>query len=193
MNGTVQHNLDSLGRALELSADEALAAGVRSMNRAATTVRAESVRHIAEFLPGLKLASIRRQTKIDRASNTTRRAIIEISAKRFRLYSNFTTRQSKHGVPLRRFPWRMESADGEEISPAELRKAFIQRGRQSGRPNVWVRLGKQRFPITAIFAASAAMTFRERNLGPELMDIGRQRLKDVYEQETRFLLSRRRI
>jgi len=191
MDGTVRHNLRSLEEDLGLYADEALTAGARAMNRAATSVRAEGVRQISAQLAGLKQGTIRRQTTIERATRKNMRAVVEFNAKRFRLFSNFATRQTKKGVPLRRLPWRIETLDGDVVSPSDLRRAFIQRSRRTSQPNIWIRIGEGRFPITALLAPSAATTFDQRGLAEGILRLGRDRFSVSFDSEAKFLTRKR--
>lgn len=191
IGGTVKHNLAGLEARLRLHPQELLAADLRAKNRTANSSRAEAVRRLREDLPGLKAGSIRRQLKIIRASKQNPRAVLEFSAKRFRLFGNWNARQTKGGVSLTRRPWRIETLDGDVVPPQILAHAFIQRARMSGVPNVWIRLGGKRYPITALLGSSLATAFKQRELGAALIAYGRARFRVVFAQEMKFRIARR--
>lgn len=189
----VRHDLQRLEARLGAYPRERMIAAVRAFNRAMTTVRAEGARSMAAELPGLKIGTIKRQMKQRRATQANPVAVLEFTAKRFRLFGNFADRQTRRGVPLRRMPWRLENLEGEEVRPAALAHAFIQRARVSGVPNVWLRtsLVGKRYPISAVLAPSLASAFVQRRIGQALLRIGRARLAVVLEQEMKFRLSKR--
>lgn len=192
LGGTVKHDLAALEARLREHPRQLLAADLRTRNRTLAAVRTQAVRRLQPELGGLKAGTIRRQLRLMRATAASPRAVLEFSAKRFRLFGNFNVRQTKRGVPLRRLPWRLETLEGDLVPPAALRQAFIQRARQSGVPNVWIRVpGAGRYPITAILAASLATAFRARGLGAELIAFGRARSRVVWEQDMKYRLSRR--
>lgn len=191
IGGTVHHDLRGLEARLRLHPQELLAADVRAKNRTAASTRSQAVRLWRVALPGLKAGVIRRQMKLMRATPQNPRAELEFSAKRFRLFGNFGPRQTARGVSVgNRLPWRLESLDGTVISPRVLAHAFIQRARMSGVPNVWIRIGESRYPITAILAASLASAFRLRG-GAELIAFGRARFRAALVQEMKYRIARR--
>lgn len=191
IGGTVKHDLLGLEARLRLHPQELLSADVRAKNRAATSTRALAVRRLQQDLPGLKAGAIRRQLKIIRATRANPRAVLEFSAKRFRLFGNFNTRQTKGGVRASRLPWRLEDLDGDIIPPQVLAHAFIQRSTRTGVPNVWIRVNKMRYPITALLASSLATAFNKRGLGVELIAYGRGRFRAVFAQEMKYRISQR--
>lgn len=189
--GTVRFDLSGLEAQLRLYPKEMLAADVRTKNRTAAATRTDTVRRLRTDLPGLKAGVIRNQLKIKRATVDQPIAILEFTAKRFRLFGNFRTRQTKSGVSTGRLPWRLEALDGDRIPPQVLRHAFIQRARTSGVPNVWIRVGGNRYPITAIVVSSLATAYRDRGLGADVLRFARARYRRVYAQEMRFRIARR--
>lgn len=185
-----RHDMRRLELDMALYPREAMEATARAFNRTATTVRAEGSRILSREYPGLKIASIKAKIKQQRATRALLRASLAFSPKRFRLFGNFTERQTRRGVALRRAPWRLEALDGDVIPPQALSHAFIQRAR-TGVANVWLRVGRKRYPITAVVAASLATAFVERRIGDELMRIGRARFAVVLDQEAKFSLRQR--
>ena len=192
ITGTVRHDLAGLEARLRLYPQELLAADVRAKNRTASSTRTEAVRRLRPLLRGLKAGAIRRQIKLKRASRAAPRAVLEFSAKRFRLFGNYNARQTKSGVRITGLPWRMEALDGDLIPVQALAHAFIQRARATGVPNVWLRVGTKRYPITAIVASSLATAFRNADLGAALVTFSRARHRAVLGQEMRYRLSRRK-
>jgi hypothetical protein len=191
LGGTVRHNLERLEGALRLHPKELMAAHLRSINRTVSHVRTQGVREMGALLPGLERAAVRRQTKLTLARQAAPRAVVEFSAKRFRLFGNFVTPGTRAGVRPRRMPWRIESLGGTTVPPAALGRAFLARGRTSGVPNVWIRVGAKRYPITALLASSLATAFRARGIGERLVRLGRARREIVFEQEMKFRLAKR--
>lgn len=189
----VTHDLKGLEARLGAYPQETMAAAVRALNRTMTTVRAEAARSMQKELGGLKIGVIKRQLKQQRATRAVPLAVLTFSNKRFRLFGNYASAQTKHGVPIRRGPWRLEDLDGDPIKPADLAHAFIQRPRRGGAINVWIRssvVGK-RYPITAILAPSLSSAFAERQAGQALLRVGRDRFRVVLQQEMTFRLSKR--
>lgn len=187
LGGTVRHDLRRLEERLREHPRALLAADVRAKNRTASSTRAEAVRRLRPDLLGLKAGAIRGQMKILRATRRNPRAILEFTARRFRLFGNWSARQTKRGVSVSRLPWRLEALDGDVLPGQILAHAFIQRSHQ-GRPNVWFRVGTKRYPITAIVASSLATAFRQRGLGPALVAFGRARFRVVLDQEMNYRL-----
>lgn len=189
MAGTVKHSLEKLEAALRRYPRELLAADVRARNRTAASSRTQAVRRLRADLP-IKAGALRRQIKVSRAVLGKAPAVLEFSAKRFRLFGNWNARQSAAGVRIGRVPWRMESLDGEPIAPQALAHAFIQRARASGVPNVWVRVGARRYPITAILASSVSTTLRDRGHKNALLEFGRARFREVRAQEMNYRIAK---
>jgi len=191
VTGTVTHDLQGLEARLRLHPKELLAADLRTKNRTAASTRTEAVRRLRPEFGSLKAGTIRRQIKLVRATPGTPRAILEFSAKRFRLFGNYGGSQTKTGVRIGRLPWRIEALDGDVVPPQALAHAFIQRGRMSGVPNVWIRTGTKRYSITALLASSLASAFKVGGLGAGLVSFGRSRYRVVFAQEMKFRVSKR--
>jgi hypothetical protein len=184
---SVSHTLKAYEARLAGLPKERMAAAVRSLNRAMTTVRAEASRDMGKEYPGLKIGTIKRQMRMKRATRGDPAASVTFSAKRFRLFGNWNVRQTRKGV-LGRLPFRwIETASGELVRPSELSRAFIQRSK-AGTPNVWIRVGKDRYPIEALVASSLATAFVERAIGRRLGKVARERFAVVFAQEVSFRL-----
>lgn len=194
VTGTVHHDLRSLEARLRLHPKELLAADLRTRNRTATQSRTEAVRRLRPELPGVKAGTIRRQLKITRATRTNLRATLEFSAKRLRLFGNLPLRQiaTKFGTGARvgRPPFRLELADGTQLSSAQLSRLFIQRAR-TGAVNVWVREGSRSRPFQAVVIGSLSRAFRERGVKAPLLAYGRERYRVVFAQEMKYRVSKR--
>jgi hypothetical protein len=194
MQYAAKHDLGRLERALRDYPVEKLAAGVRAQNRAMTTVRSEGARRLQPELGGMKIGTIKRQLKQERATKSNPRAILDFSAKRFRLPGNLNIRQFATkwgtGVSVKNLPFKLELADGTPVTGDMLRRLFLQRSR-AGAVHAWVRMGKSSTPFQAVVVASTAEAFRSKRLGPTLVEVGRARMAVVLEQEFRFRLSKR--
>lgn len=189
---TITHDLDRLQKQLDLSAQELLRATTRAINRTMTSVRASGARDLGGIYPGIKLGLIKSRIAMQRASAARNVGVLGFSGKRFRLFGNWVQTQTKNGVRLgRRRPWRIETLDGRVVDDSALAHAFIQRGKRTGRPNVWVRVGAQRYPITALLGSSLAEAFKGKNIGEHILAISRERFGTVLEQEANFALLKR--
>lgn len=185
----VKHDLNRLQVSLGSYPNHVMGAATRAINRSMVTIRTQAVRDMRAALGGIKAGVVQRQLRMTNARRGKLDASLEFSAKRFRLL-NFDARQTTTGVRLRKMPWRLETLDGEPVTPADLRHAFIQRARTNNSAHVWVRVGKKRYPITAILAPSLAEAFVQRHIGEALVRIGHARFRAVLDQEMRFRLSR---
>jgi hypothetical protein len=193
MEYSAQHGLDRLAEALRKYPVEKMAAAVRAQNRTMSALRAEAARRLQPDLAGMKIGTIKRQLKQTRATASNARAILEFSAKRFGLVRNVRLNQiaTKWGTGARlgKMPFRLELADGTPVTPEQLKRLFIQRS-HSGKVNVWVREGRHSRPFQAVVVAGVAAAYRARNLAPRLMNIGRERMAIVLEQEFKYRLSK---
>ena len=203
----ILHTLDEYSRRLGLLNEERMQAAVRTLNRTMTTVRAEGAREMAGIYPGLKIRTIKAQMKFARATRGRPEAVITFSGKRFRLFGNWPLTKTvtakgvrtrlrgfgsaRAGVALPRLPFRVETGDGVAVSAAELRQAFIQRAASSGVPNVFIRTGRGRYPISVLVAPSLAAAFVEKGIGDALSRSARMRFETVFVQEAKFRLSKR--
>jgi hypothetical protein len=173
-----------------------LAAGVRAQNRTMTTLRKEAATLLQPQLAGIKVGTLKRQLRLERATGASPRGLLEFSANRFRAFGNLPLRQIRTrygtGVALSRQPYRLELADGTPLSAEIVRRLFLQRSR-SGKVNVWARDGSLRFPIHAVVTPSVAHAFRERLIGARLVALGRTRFSTVLRQEMTFRLAKRKI
>lgn len=195
MEYTATQKLDRLERALREYPVQKMQAAVRALNRTATAVRAETARRLKPDLGGIKIGALKRQMKLANATKNNPRAILDYSAKRFRVFGNVDLRQiaTKWGLGARlsKMPFKLELADGTPITSAQLQRMFIQRSRRTGRANVWVRLGLRSRPFQAVVVASVAEAYRVRTLGPAMLALGRERMAIVLEQEFKYRLSQR--
>lgn len=187
----IRHDLRRLELNYGLMGQERMKAAVRAMNRTIVTVRKDGAKSMQAVYQGLSAGVIKRQMRLERASGGNPRAAVAFSGKRLRLFGNWRARQTLKGVALGRLPWRIETGSGARVTPEMLRHAFIQRSRTSGMPNVWIRAGRERYPIEAIVAASLAEAFVERNIGDALARTARNRFEVVFQQEAKFRLSKR--
>jgi hypothetical protein len=188
----VKHSLGGFEAHLAGLADARMKAAVRALNRTMTTVRAEAARAMAREYEGLKIGTLKRQMRFKRATASEAAASITFSNRRFRLYGNWSLRHSRgQRVRTARLPFRVETGEGRRLDPAALRDAFIQRAKSNGAPNLFLRAGRERYPITVLVAPSLSSAFVERQVGEKLARIARTRFAVVFAQELKFRLATR--
>lgn len=190
---SVKHDLERLSRNFGLMPKERMAAAVRSLNRAITTARKEGTTSLRKEYPGLKAAMVRKRIRLQRASRSKAAASITFSASRLRL-QNWAVRQTARGIVGRKPKkvLRIDARTGRatDVSAAELRSGFIQRGTRGG-ANVWLRQGKKRHPIDVLVTPSLSETVVEERLNELLRRRAAQRFVVVFQQEAKFRLSKR--
>jgi len=188
----LKHSLGGFEAHLAGLAGARMKAAVRALNRTMTTVRAEAARAMAREYEGLKIGTLKRQMRFKRATASEADASITFSNRRFRLYGNWNVRHSRgQRVRLARLPFRVETGEGRRLDPAALSGAFLQRAKSNGTPNVFLRVGRARYPITALVAPSLSSAFVERQVGEKLARIARTRFAVVFAQELKFRLATR--
>lgn len=190
----IRHDLGRLSAELGLMAKEREAAALRALNRTMSTVRAESSRALAPEYSGLRIGAIKRRIKLSRASRASLRAMLDFSNRRLRLF-NWRVTQSRAGV-RGRLPGtilRVDAVSGrvQPIAAGDLRHAFIQRSRAYGTANVWLRQGKDRYPIDVLVAPSPSEVLVQKKINEALGRRARERFQVVFAQEAKFRLSKR--
>jgi len=189
---SVRHTLDSLSARLALLPQERMAAAVRALNRTVTTVRAQASRDLSKEYPGLKIGVIKKRLRFARATRSQPSASITFSNHRFSLYHNWKVRQTRTGVRVGRLPWALEDWEGKRIPATLLRHAFIQSSTNNrGQHNVYLRVGRERYPILGLVAPSLSSALVERGIGLALSRFARDRFAVAFEQEAKFRLSKR--
>ena len=192
----IRHDMNRLVADLGLMKAEILPAAVSALNKTLTTVRAQAARALRDEYPGFKASVLKRQMRFKRASRLEPRAVLTFSNKRLRLFGNkrLSLVQTRYGTGVRlgKLPFRLETADGSAIDPADLRRAFVQRSRASRVPNVWLRKGKALLPIDVVLAPSLSSAVVEKRIGEALLRVARTRFAVVFAQEGRFRLAKRR-
>lgn len=189
----IRHSLDKLVADLGLIRAEALPAAARAMNRTMTTVRARSARMAQASYPGMRIAALKKQLKLIKASVRSPRAVLIFSEKRFSLYHNWRgVRQTGRGVKVLRHPWAIELWDGTRVDLGRLRDAFIQRPLTNrGQWSVYVREGRARYPIQGLVVPSLASAFVEEKIGEAMALVTRERFALEFEREGKYRLSKR--
>lgn len=168
-------------------------AAARAQNRAIVTVRAEGVRQLRPFYPGLSAAALRARTKLTNARRNNLVAKVTFTGKRIGLYGKFGMRaqgKGKFGIRFSRLPWRVEDVDGTAVSPEMLGRAFRNRLKRSGRATALTRIGKGRYPLAVLVAPGISKAVADKKLERGLEEIGRTRFRQVFAQELRFAMSR---
>lgn len=169
-----------------------LDAAPRAINRALTSGRAEAVRLMRAEYGGLQAGQIRSRIKMVRATRARPVGSLVFSGKRIALYNRFGMRSAgRFGVRFRKLPWRLETIDGDPITPDMLARAFRQRGRGSGRASVFARQNAARDSLEVLLAPGVARGLSERRLEPKVRAVMLSRYAVVLDQEMRFRLSKR--
>ena len=159
-------------------------AAARALNRAATTVRAESSREIRKEY-NIKAAEIRKEMSIQRATPLRLVSIVKAKGRRLTLH-RFNAKQNKTGVAVTIKKGRRQT----------IRSAFIQPG-TAGNPVVFARgkyvggrfvPGKSRYPIAALNTVSVPVMFSQRVIVKALERVAGEAFRKNYLRELRFAL-----
>jgi hypothetical protein len=189
---TVTDTIKSLEARLGALPAERMAAATRALNRTMTTVRAEAARKMRDEYPGVKIGTLRRRMKLTKATRLKPSAAIVFSGRRFSLYRNFSMRRvGQFGVRFRKLPWRIETIDGDPVTPEMIARAFVQRGRRSGAASVFSRHTRERDSFEVLVAPGVARAFAERKIGEALSRIALARFSVVFQHELKFRISKR--
>lgn len=169
-----------------------LEAAPRAINRALTSGRAAAVRLLQAEYGGLRAAQLRPRVKINKATRAMPRGSLVFSGRRIQLYGNFGMRAvGNWGVRFRKLPWRLETIDGDAVTPEMLARAFRQRSRRGGRASVFARHTRHRESFEVLVAPGVARALTERRLEPKIRQVLRSRYAVVFEQEMKFRLTKR--
>jgi hypothetical protein len=188
---TVTHTIEHLQAKLGALPQERMAAATRAVNRTMTTVRAEAARVMRNDYPGIRAGALKARMKLKRATRLNPSAAIVFSGKRFSLFRNFSMRRvGQFGVRFTKLPWRIETIDGDRVTPEMLSRAFVQRARSSGQASVFSRHTKARDSFEVLVAPGVARAFSERQRA-HLTALARQRFAVVFQQELKFRISKR--
>ena len=195
MEINVRHDLRRLELALNAYPKEALAAGVRAINRTLIKVRAESARRLKVFYHGLMIGTIKKRLKVRRARRADPIGWLDFSGKRFSLYGEFGMvarkgARGQWGVRFRKLPWRIETVSGEVVSKEMLDRAFRQRG-TAGRASVFARRNAQRLSHEVLVAPGLARALVEGNIESTLLRIGRMHFHGVFAKELKYRIAER--
>lgn len=185
---------DDIGKAitqLNLTLAEVMPAGVRAMNRALTSVRAEAVRQLKPQYSGIKVSAIRARLNMIKASNSKPTAVLIFSPSRIQLYGNFSMHTfGKFGVRWGALPWRVETPDGEEISKSDLDRAFRNRLTKDGRPVVMIRVQSKRYPVAVLLAPGMARTAVEKQILEACKTVGYSSFASNFKHELSRVMGR---
>lgn len=172
-------------------------ATVRSLNRTLTTVRAEAARAVQPDI-GLPMMQVRRQIIFRRATKATLMAALKFSNRRLRL-TRYGARQLANGVQLRGPKYLIAKptwgAAEYEMTLAELRNAFIvasRRNNPANALNVWLREGKERYPLILLLAPSLSDVVLKSSIDKAMVAVAQRRFAEVIAQELRFVEMKRR-
>lgn len=174
----VRHNLGNVELFYKtLSGNVKSKALVRTLNRTATTVRAEASRQIRERY-NLKSASAKERILVRNATAETLKAVIAASGRPIPI-AEFSARQSSRGA-------RFTIIKGK---PQTLAHAFVATMR-SGHRGVYQRRGSKRLPIAEKYTIGVPQMFTQRKILAALVTVAEERFPRVFEQEARYYLSK---
>lgn len=150
----IRPDIEGAQRMLLKKRNAVIPAAVRSMNRTITTVRMEANKKLKPLYPAVKASTLKARMKLVKANRSTLQAALRFKSTRIPLFGNFgMRRRGRFGVSFRSLPWRIETAEGEAISPSMLQtNAFINKLQRGGRETVLLRLGDRRLPISVLLA-----------------------------------------
>lgn len=192
----IRADLSGVSARLGVMERELMPAAVRAMNKTLTTVRAEAAREFRPMYAGLKVSAIKARMKLVRATRTKPVAAVVFNGSRFSLYRNFGMRAfGAWGVRFGKLPWRVETLSGDiatEELKANPRRLFRNRLRRGGRAAVFLRWTEQRLSHEMLVAPGLAQALVETAIGNKMVTVGRARFLQVFDQEARFILSKRK-
>lgn len=170
---------------------------VRALNRTLTTVRLEAQK-ILQPEVGLPAMQVRRQILFTRATKATLKALLRFSNKRIRL-TRYDARQMADGVKLRGPKYLIAKptwgAAEYELTLEQLRHAFIvasRRNNPGNALNVWLREGRERYPLILLLAPSLSDVFVRSAIGKSMVAVAQRRFAEVIAQELRFVEMKRK-
>ncbi len=183
----IRENIDAATVGLTAIPEKATKpATVRALNRTITSVRAEAARQMRKDYGTLPIRILKALMRFTRANIATLTASLTFSNKRIPLI-RWNAVQTSRGVRVKG-PKRMETWSGQIITPEMLRSAFIQTARGNAGRNVFIRLGKERYPIEGIVSASLASTYVEGKISAALNSAARLKFQENFVRELRFAL-----
>lgn len=171
---------------------------VRGLNRTLTTVRLEAGRLLQPEV-GLPAMQVRRQILFTRATKATLKALLRFSSKRIRL-TRYAAKQLADGVHIRGGPKYVIAkptwgGKEYELTLADLRHAFIvasRRNNPGNALNVWLREGRERYPLLLLLAPSLSDAFVKSALEKAMVGVAQRRFAEVLAQELRFIEMKRK-
>jgi hypothetical protein len=165
---------------------------VRALNRTIGSVRAEAARSMKQDYGTLPIKTLKGLMRFIKANRTTLTAQLIFSQKRIRL-TEWNPRQTTKGVRVKG-PKQLETFSGDHIDPARtaelLSHAFIQKTRKGGVENVWIRIGRERYPIDGLVAPSLARTFVEGAIRGALVRSAQEKFVINFQRELAYALSK---
>lgn len=188
--------LDKLERNLSLLELHVLPqATARALNTTATTVRAESIREIAQRM-GLKQKDIRNRARIRRATPQKIDAGADVTFRgRPMNLIRFNPRQTKKGVAAS--PWRQRKTFGQTFIVDLGRGKFVGVRRALGRNQSHERAKElrrtarvRRIPVVGVVGPGVAETAAETDIARSRADTVKRVLPERLERELAFYVSR---
>jgi hypothetical protein len=160
-------------------------ATARALNRTITSLRAQAAREMRKDYGNLPIRILKALMRFARANKYQLQAKLTFSNKRIPLL-RWNAIQTATGVKVKG-PKRIETWEGEVVPPEALRHAFIATS-ANGVRSVFLRVGKKRYPITGVVAASLARSYVEGRINALLTDSARTKFFINYQRELKFAL-----
>lgn len=195
----VKADISQALRKINASKEDVAKAVPRALNKTATTVRAEAARKIVSVGYGMKIAAIKRNLSIRRATASERVAIVRATGKPIPLI-NYGARQTKPGVSVAVLHGRKT-----------VRHAFIAT-MKSGHKGVFIRAdvhegavnakgfkvtrmraaaaSKHGLPIDELFGPGVPSAFGNQAVQTAIAQVARERFGVVLDQELRYITRR---
>jgi hypothetical protein len=171
----VRSDLRQTALSLSVNAAKVIeAAAVRSLNRAATTVRAEASRRIRDRY-NLKVSVIKNDLRLVRARRGELEAQVIARGAPIPLIQ-FGARQTRAGVSV-----QVVRSNPRSI----LRRVFVAR-MKSGHVGVYERRGKSRLPIDERYTIGVPTMFAQRQIISALRGVAGERFRRELARELKF-------
>ncbi len=167
------------------------AATVSALNKTISGVRTESSREIKKET-GLKSGYIKKRLKIVRARRGRYTAKINALPGAPNLIEFVRVGRQLMGRPGKRTKRSREGGvRAKAWNKSKVYKgSFIGSGKNSGKPLVYVRTGKGRYPIKALHGPSVPRTFMQRKVERVMEKEARRRFRKNFTHEIRWRISR---
>lgn len=171
---TVRHDMQSVMFFYRDLAEQYPQAVARTLNRTATTARAEAARLI-NGVYNIRIGAAKDQMRIERATRRDLRARVRVSGRPIPLI-DFSARQTGKGVSVK-----------VKNARKVVSHAFIATMPRTGHTGVFVRKGKGRLPIRQLFSLSLPAAFTQKEIIEAVIKVATSRFGEVLGQEMNYI------